>query len=71
MPRGVARRVALRATRAMLGSIGGRRPPPGATMDLVLLAALSVTVLVGTLAAIWVVPLAVVAALAGAADDLA
>jgi hypothetical protein len=40
-------------------------------MDLVLLAALSVTVLVGTLAAIWVVPLAVVAALAGAADDLA
>ncbi len=40
-------------------------------MDLVLLAALSVTVLVGTLAAIWVVPLAVVAALASAADDAA
>jgi hypothetical protein len=40
-------------------------------MDVVLLAAFSVTVLVGTLAAIWVVPLAVVAALAGAADDLA
>ena len=40
-------------------------------MDLVLLAALSVTVLVGTLAAIWVVPLALVAALAAAADDLA
>ena len=40
-------------------------------MDLVLLAALSVTVLVGTLAAIWVVPLVVVAALASAADDLA
>ena len=40
-------------------------------MDLVLLAALSVTVLVGTLAAIWVVPLVLVAVLASAADDLA
>jgi hypothetical protein len=40
-------------------------------MDLVLLAAISVTVLVGIIAAIWVVPLVVVAALASAADDLA
>jgi len=40
-------------------------------MDLVLLAAVSVTMLVGTLAAIWVVPLVVVAVLASAADDLA
>ena len=40
-------------------------------MDLVLLAALSVTALVATLAAVWLVPLAVVAALASAADDLA
>ena len=40
-------------------------------MDLVLLAAISVTVLVGTIAAIWIVPLVVVATLAAAADDLA
>jgi hypothetical protein len=40
-------------------------------MDLVLLAAVSVTALVATLVAIWVVPLAVIAALASAADDLA
>ena len=40
-------------------------------MDLVLLAAVSVTALVATLAAIWVVPLVVVAVLASAADDLA
>ncbi len=40
-------------------------------MDLVLLAAFSVTVLVGTLAAVWVVPLAVVAALASGASDAA
>ena len=40
-------------------------------MDLVLLAAISVTALVGAIAAIWVVPLVVVAALASAADDLA
>ena len=40
-------------------------------MDLVLLAALTVTALTGTLVAIWVVPLLVVAALASAADDLA
>ena len=38
-------------------------------MDLVLLAALSVTALVGTLIAIWVVPLAVIAALTSLADD--
>ena len=44
---------------------------PGATMDLVLLAAVAVTALVATIAAIWVVPLVVVAALASAADDLA
>jgi hypothetical protein len=40
-------------------------------MDLVLLAAVSVTALIATLAAIWIVPLVVVAALASAADDLA
>ena len=40
-------------------------------MDLVLLAAVSATALVATLAAIWVVPLVVVAVLASAADDLA
>ena len=40
-------------------------------MDLVLLAAISITALVGTIAAVWVVPLVVVAALASAADDLA
>jgi hypothetical protein len=40
-------------------------------MDLVLLAAISVTALIGTIVAIWVVPLVVVAALASAADDLA
>ena len=40
-------------------------------MDLVLLAAVAVTVLVATLAAIWVVPLVVIAALAAAVDDLA
>jgi hypothetical protein len=40
-------------------------------MDLVLLAALSVTALVGTLVAIWVVPMAIVAALASLADDVA
>jgi hypothetical protein len=40
-------------------------------MDLVLLAAVSVTALVATLVAVWVVPLAVIAALASAADDLA
>jgi hypothetical protein len=38
-------------------------------MDLVLLAALSVTALVGAFVAIWVVPLAIVAALASVADD--
>jgi len=38
-------------------------------MDLVLLAALSVTALVGTLVAIWLVPLAIVAALSSLADD--
>jgi hypothetical protein len=38
-------------------------------MDLVLLAALSVTALVGTLAAIWIVPLVVVAAVAALPDD--
>ncbi|HET7831011.1 MAG TPA: hypothetical protein VFL03_15765 [Candidatus Limnocylindrales bacterium] len=38
-------------------------------MDLVLLAALSVTALVGTLVAIFVVPTVVVAALASLADD--
>jgi hypothetical protein len=40
-------------------------------MDLVLLAAVSVTALVATLVAVWVVSLAVIAALASAADDLA
>jgi hypothetical protein len=40
-------------------------------MDLVLLAALSITALVATLGAVWVVPLLVVAALASAADDAA
>jgi hypothetical protein len=40
-------------------------------MDLVLLVAVSVTALIATLAAIWIVPLVVVAALASAADDLA
>ena len=40
-------------------------------MDLVLLAAISITALVGTIAAVWVVPLVVVAALASAADELA
>ena len=40
-------------------------------MDLVLLAAISVTALIGTIVAIWVVPLVVVAALASVADDLA
>ena len=40
-------------------------------MDLVLLAALSITALVGTLVAIWPAPLVVVAALTSAADDLA
>ena len=40
-------------------------------MDLVLLAAVSVTALVATLAAIWVVPLVVVVVLASTADDLA
>lgn len=38
-------------------------------MDLMLLAALSVTALVGTLAVIFLVPTAVVAALASLADD--
>ena len=40
-------------------------------MDLLLLAAVAVTTLVATLAAIWVVPLVIVAVLASAADDLA
>ena len=40
-------------------------------MDLLLLAAVAVTTLVATLAAIWVVPLVLVAVLASAADDLA
>ena len=38
-------------------------------MDLVLLAAVSVTALVTTLAAVWLVPLVVVVALASAADE--
>ena len=40
-------------------------------MDLLLLAALCVTALVATLAAIWVVPMVLIAALAAAADDAA
>jgi hypothetical protein len=40
-------------------------------LDLLLLAALCVTALVGTLGAIWVVPMLVIAALAAAADDAA
>jgi hypothetical protein len=38
-------------------------------MDLVLLAALSVTALVGALVAIWILPLAVVAAVASLPHD--
>jgi hypothetical protein len=40
-------------------------------MDLVLLAAVSVTTLVATVAAIWIVPLVVIVALASTADDVA
>lgn len=38
-------------------------------MDLVLLLCVALTAMVGTLIAIWVVPLAIVAAIAAAADD--
>jgi hypothetical protein len=40
-------------------------------LDLLLLAALCVTALVATLAAIWVVPMLVIAALAAVADERA
>jgi hypothetical protein len=40
-------------------------------VDLLLLAALFVTALVGTLATIWIVPMLVIAALAAASDEVA
>ena len=40
-------------------------------MDVLLLAAMAATALVGIVAAIWIVPALVLAALASAADDLA
>lgn len=48
---------------------GDRRPRPGATVDLLLIAGVFVTGLVLIVIALWVVPTLAIAALASASDE--
>jgi hypothetical protein len=68
----VARRVAVALRGSMLRSTAADgRQAPEPRVDLLLLAALFVSALVGTLATIWIVPMLVIAALAAATDEAA
>jgi hypothetical protein len=71
MAAGAARRVAAVRPSPMLPTSAARMPPRtgSLSMDLLLLAACALTALVAVLTTIWIVPLAVVAALAAAADE--